>query len=408
MEISRLEKDEEVERPVDLGEVTKTVAPIVEDVRKNGDTAVLEYSKRFDDYKGKIQIQPGDIRKAYTQVDEDTLNAIRKAYENIKAFHKAQIPKDINMLLNGVELGQTARAIESIGIYVPGGKAAYVSTVLMCAAPARVAGVNQIVICTPPPVSPLVLLAADICGVSTVYAVGGAQAIAAMAYGTETIPKVDKIVGPGNAYVAAAKKLVFGDVGIDSIAGPSEVLIIADEQAEPKTIALEMLAQAEHDENALSVLVTTSEKVAKQTVEEVKKRTAECDRKEILEKSLANSRILIASSIDDAIGFSNRFAPEHLVILTKQDILDRIKSAGSVFIGNYASVAFGDYCSGTNHVLPTSGSARFQSGLNLDQFMKKLTWQRIGEGGYRQLSDIAVKLAKSEGLYMHAKAVEER
>jgi histidinol dehydrogenase len=329
---------------------------------------------------------------------------------NIRAFHEAQLQKDwMKEFSPGIKLGQRITPLETAGAYVPGGRATYPSTALMTVIPAKVAGVKEVIICTPPKqdgtVDPLTLAAAHIAGADRVFRVGGVQAIAAMAYGTETIPKVDKIVGPGNVYVTAAK--MYCGVAIDFPAGPSEVLIIADDSARADFIASDMIAQAEHDPNAVSILVTPSIELAEKVLQEIEEQLKSANRIEIIRKSLENAAIL-TGSLDECIEFSNKYAPEHLEIMTHEDILERIMHAGSIFIGQYAPVSAGDYASGTNHVLPTAGYARALSGLNTDHFIKKSSVQVIEKNGLDSISETIIGLAQAEGLWAHANAVKIR
>jgi histidinol dehydrogenase len=397
----------------DLSKVEAKVAEILAEVRSRGDAALREFTRRFDGVEvEELKVSEEEIEKARERVDRKLIEALELAKENIAEFHSRQLRNDWSYAKDGITLGQVFRAIESVGCYVPGGRASYPSTVLMCAIPAKVAGVSRVVVTTPPmkggEVNPLTLAACSIAGVDEVYRVGGAQAIAALAYGTESIARVEKIVGPGNVYVTAAKRLVSSEVAIDMPAGPSEVLIIADDSADAHFIALDMLAQAEHDPLATSVLVTTSLELAKQVREILEKETpARAEAKQAIE---ANGAILVASDIDQAIEFANMFAPEHLEIITRDDeaVLHKINSAGSVFLGSYSPVACGDYASGTNHVLPTAGYARAYSGLNVYDFLKVISFQKLSKEGLERLAKAIVPLAKAEGLEMHAKSVEAR
>jgi histidinol dehydrogenase len=337
------------------------------------------------------------------------------AASNIQKFHEKQKSSDwYAEISEGITLGQKITPLKRVGAYVPGGRAAYPSTALMTIIPARVAGVDEITVCTPPrsdgSIHPLTLAACHIAGADHIFKVGGVQAIAAMTYGTATIPKVDKIVGPGNAYVTAAKILVRNECEIDFPAGPSEVLIIADETADPSNIAWDLLAQCEHDPKATSILTTTSPSLATKVEEIITTELENCEREEIIKQSLQNAAILTASTMNECIEFSNNFAPEHLEIITRnpQEVLEKIQHAGSIFIGNYAPVSAGDYASGTNHVLPTAGYARAYSGLNIDHFTKKTTIQIINKKGLATLKDTIIHLAEAEGLYAHAKAVKKR
>ncbi|WP_456475002.1 histidinol dehydrogenase [Candidatus Pyrohabitans sp.] len=397
----------------DLSKVEAKVARIIDEVRSQGDAALRELTRRFDGVDvEELRVSEEEIKEARRRVEGKLIEALELAKQNIAEFHQRQLREEWKYARDGITLGQIFRAITSVGCYVPGGRASYPSTVLMCALPAKVAGVRRVVVTTPPmksgEVNPLTLAACSIAGVDEVYRVGGAQAIAALAYGTESIARVEKIIGPGNVYVTAAKRLVSAEVAIDMPAGPSEVLIIADDSADAYFIALDMLAQAEHDPLASSVLVTTSLELAgrvKEMLEELKPARAEA--KQAIE---ANGAILVARDIDEAVEFANMFAPEHLQIVIRDDesVLRRINSAGSVFLGSYSPVACGDYASGTNHVLPTSGYARAYSGLNIYDFIKVISFQRLSREALERLAEAIVPLARAEGLEMHAKSVEER
>ncbi|HDN65076.1 MAG TPA: histidinol dehydrogenase, partial [Methanosarcinales archaeon] len=362
-----------LDRETGIAKVKPAVSAILEDVKTRGDAALIEYTQQFDNVSlSAIEVEGDFISEAFEEIDSDILWHLETAADNIRRFHETQLEPELwlSEITPGISLGQKTSPLDCIGAYVPGGKAAYPSTALMTIIPAKVASVPEAVICTPPmpggdgSVNPLTLAAAAIAGADRVFAVGGAQAIAAMAYGTETVPAVDRIVGPGNVYVTAAKMLV--PTRIDFPAGPSEVLIIADESANPDFIAADMVAQAEHDSNAVSILATTSEAVADEAFELVRSRGADAVRSEIIEKSLEHGAILIFDSIDECIRFSNTFAPEHLEIMVRNplDVLNSVYNAGSIFVGDYAPVPAGDYASGTNHVLPTAGHAWTYSGLN--------------------------------------------
>ena len=401
----------------ELANVNETVASILADVRSNGDVALREYTHRFDGAKiDAIEVFQEEIKKAYNSIDKELIKHLEIAADNIRKFHEAQMPEKIwfMQLSPGIELGQKVTALTSVGAYVPGGRASYPSTALMTIIPAKVAGVRNVVMCTPPGpdgrVNPLTLAAAKVAGADHVYRVGGVQAIAAMAYGTESVMKVDKIVGPGNVYVTAAKMQIRDVAEIDFPAGPSEVLIIADDSAHPEMIAADMIAQAEHDPQSVSVLVTISEKLASKVKEEVLKQAQTTLRKEIVSLSLKNAAILIADSIEQCIDLSNSFAPEHLEIMTEDNnaTLENIEHAGSIFVGNYAPVPVGDYASGTNHVLPTAGYARMYSGLNIMHFLKVSSIQRISKEGLATIEDTVISLAEKEGLQAHADAVRMR
>jgi histidinol dehydrogenase len=406
-----------LDREAGIAKVKPAVSAILEDVKTRGDVALIEYTQRFDNVLlSAIEVESDSISKAFDETDSEILWHLETAADNIRRFHEAQLEPELwlSEITPGISLGQKTSPLDCIGAYVPGGKAAYPSTALMTVIPAKVASVPEAVICTPPmpggdgSVNPLTLAAAAIAGADRVFAVGGAQAIAAMAYGTETVPAVDRIVGPGNVYVTAAKMLV--PTRIDFPAGPSEVLIIADESANPDFIAADMVAQAEHDPDAVSILATTSEAVADEAFELVRSRSRDAVRSEIIEASLEHGAILIFDSIDECTRFSNTFAPEHLEIMVRNplDVLNRVYNAGSIFVGDYAPVPAGDYASGTNHVLPTAGHAWTYSGLNVGYFTKKSSIQIISKEGLSQIRDTVVAIADEEGLKSHADAVKAR
>ncbi len=409
--LTNIEIERLLKRQGELQEVMPSVTSILNDIKEHGDPALLKYTAQFDKASlGDIEVSHKEIHEAVFSLDKKLLIHLKKAASNIRAFHEAQVTKDwIKEFSPGIRLGQRILPLGSVGAYVPGGRATYPSTALMTIIPAKVAGVRQVIMCTPPnpdgTVNPLTLAAAHIAGADRVFRVGGVQAIAAMAYGTKTVPKVDKIVGPGNLYVTAAKMAC--GTAIDFPAGPSEILIISDESARADFIASDMIAQAEHDPNAVSVLVTPSETLAKQVMQEIELQIKEVARKEIINRSLENAAIL-TGTLEECIDFSNKFAPEHLEIMTKDDILGRIKHAGSIFVGSYAPVSAGDYASGTNHVLPTAGYARMFSGLNIDHFVTKSSVQIIEKKGLDGMSDTIIELAEAEGLFAHANAVRIR
>ena len=367
--------------PNNYTEYESTVNDIINNVKENRDKAVFEYTKKFDKADvdaSNIRVTEEEIKEAYELVDEKLLAVIKKALVNIRKYHEKQLQNSWFTTEDGIILGQKVTPIAKAGVYVPGGKAVYPSSVLMNVLPAKVAGVEKIVMCTPcgadGKVYPSTLVAANEAGVDEIYKVGGAQAIAAMAFGTESVPKVDKIVGPGNIFVALAKKAVFGYVSIDSIAGPSEILVLADETANPRYVAADLLSQAEHDEMASAILITTSEELAKKVSEEVDKFVEVLSRKEIIEKSLENyGYILVAEDMDEAIDAVNDIASEHMEIVTRDpfSVMTKIKNAGAIFIGEYSSEPLGDYFAGPNHVLPTNGTAKFFSALSVDDFIKK-------------------------------------
>jgi histidinol dehydrogenase len=418
--LSELEEGEVaalISRGLDVQSVMSTVVEIVNEVQEKGDRALTEQTERFDGVRiGKFRVTEDEIEKAQDQVPEKLKKALEIAVENVACFHHQELDRDLWMTETspGVLAGQKIVPLDSVGAYVPGGRAAYPSSAIMTVVPAKVAGVERVIVCTPPgkdgKVSPLTLVAAEMSGADEIYRVGGVQAVAAMAFGTETISPVQKIVGPGNIYVTAAKLLLRSTVEIDMPAGPSEVLIIADYTAEPEVLASDMIAQAEHDPQSVSVLVTDDEDLAIATKAEVEKQAKEAARREIVKKSLNRAAILTAGSMEVAIGFSNSFAPEHLEIIVRDPmaVLGEIRNAGSVFLGPYTPVAAGDYASGTNHVLPTSGYARLFSGLNVDSFVKKITVQQISKDGLELLSDAITILAEAEGLSAHAESVRKR
>ena len=401
----------------DVNNVLSTVSEILENVKNNGDEAIKAYTEKFDGVLlDDLKVSEDEIKKAYETLDDSLLTALKQAAANIEKFHRMQIPEEWEMEVNpGVTAGQIVRPINSAGCYIPGGRAAYPSSILMTVIPAKIAGVEKVVCVTPPQkdgsILDAILVAADIAGADEIYKVGGAQAIAALAYSTQSIPSVEKIVGPGNIFVTAAKKLVYGQVDIEFPAGPSEVLILADDTAIPKYLATDILAQAEHDPNASCFLVTDSEKLALETDEYVKQLTEIAPRREIIEESLSKSgKIIITDTFDEAIHVTNEYAPEHLIITTKDDdeTLSQIKNAGSIFLGTYSPVAAGDYGSGTNHVLPTGGGAKMYSGLSTEAFIKKPTVQRITKEGLKELSKTSVPIAEYEGFFAHANSFKTR
>lgn len=402
---------------IDSESVIKPVREIISDVRKNGDQSLKYYTQKFDGVSLRdFQVSSQEIDTALERIEPPVSEALESAAQNITKFHQAQLPPEWSInVQEGITAGQIIRPLEKVGCYIPGGRAVYPSTILMTVIPARVAGVEKVICCTPPDqngtVKDVVLAAAHLAGAHQIYKVGGAQAIAAMAYGTETIPMVDKIVGPGNIYVTAAKKEVYGMVDIDFPAGPSEVLILADEGGNPEYIALDLLAQAEHDPEAASVLVTTSPELAEEVSQLVKQELPLMKRREIIEESLAKyGHILVASSMEEAVRFTNRYAPEHLIIMTNEPEKEMkdINNAGSIFLGDLTPVAAGDYGSGTNHVLPTSFCARMYSGLSTESFLKKPTVQKITKEGLDNLEKTVVTLAEYEGLYAHAESFKRR
>lgn len=411
-ELSRL-----IDREVSLSDLMPNVSEIVEDVGRNGDEALSRYTEKFDGVKiEEFRVPEEEIEKAFDELEMDLTLSLERAAENIYSFHDEQRTKDLWLYetIPGVLVGQKVVPFDSVGAYVPGGRAAYPSSMLMTVVPAKVAGVSRVAVCTPPgkdgQINPLTLAAAYVAEADEVYRVGGVQAIAAMAIGTDSIKRVDKIVGPGNAYVTAAKMIVRNAVEIDFPAGPSEVLIIADDTADPALLAADMLAQAEHDPSSISVLVSTSKTIAEAALSQLKSQSGFAARKDIVRLSLQKSAILVADDLEEAMAFSNLFAPEHLeiVVCDPMGALELVRHAGSVFLGPHTPVAAGDYASGTNHVLPTSGFARFFSGLNVDHFTKKITVQKLTQNGLKEIGDDIIRLAEAEGLAAHAESVRRR
>ena len=404
--------------PNNYTEFEGRVNAIIEKVRSDRDEAVFSYTKQFDGADinaSNVLVTEEEIKEAYEQVDQTLLEVIRKALVNIRKYHEKQRQQSWFTSEDGIILGQKVTALEKVGVYVPGGKAVYPSSVLMNVLPAKVAGVDRIIMCTPPgkdgKVYASTLVAAKEAGVDEIYKVGGAQAIAAMAFGTESIPKVDKIVGPGNIYVALAKKAVFGYVSIDSIAGPSEILVLADETANPRYVAADLLSQAEHDEMASAILITTSEKLAREVSDEIDGFVQELSRKEIIQKSLDNyGYILVASDLDEAIDAVNEIASEHMEIVTKDPfhVMTKIRNAGAIFIGEYSSEPLGDYFAGPNHVLPTNGTAKFFSALSVDDFLKKSSIISYSRDALEPVYKDIVKFAECEKLTAHANSIKVR
>ena len=405
--------------PNSYGEFESRVNDIIQNVREKRDEAVFEYTLKFDGAtidQDNIRVTEEEIKEAYEQVDPKLLDVIRKALVNIRDYHAKQKQYSwFDSDESGIILGQKVTPLKTVGVYVPGGKAVYPSSVLMNVIPAKVAGVSNIIMTTPcgkdGKVYPSTLVAAKEAGVDAIYKVGGAQAIAALAFGTESIPKVDKIVGPGNIYVALAKKAVFGYVSIDSIAGPSEIMVLADETANPRFVAADLLSQAEHDEMASAILVTTSETLAEQVSVEVDKFVATLSRKEIIQKSLDNyGYILVADTMQDAIDTVNEIASEHLELVTKNpfETMTKIRNAGAIFIGEYSSEPLGDYFAGPNHVLPTNGTARFFSPLNVDDFLKKTSIISYSRPALEKIHQDIECFAENEGLTAHANSIRVR
>lgn len=404
--------------PNNYTEYEECVNDIIRDVRENRNQAVFEYTKKFDGAdinESNIRVSDEEIKEAYELVNPDLLAVIRKALVNIREYHQKQVQNSWFTSKDGIILGQKVTALAVAGVYVPGGKAVYPSSVLMNVLPAKVAGVEKIIMCTPcgkdGKVYPSTLVAAKEAGVDEIYKVGGAQAIAAMAFGTESIPKVDKIVGPGNIYVALAKKAVFGYVSIDSIAGPSEILVLADETANPRFVAADLLSQAEHDEMASAILITTSEELANKVSEEVDGFVKELSRKEIMQKSLDNyGYILVADNMDDAISAVNDIASEHMEICCRDPfhIMTKIRNAGAIFIGEYSSEPLGDYFAGPNHVLPTNGTAKFFSPLSVDDFIKKSSIISYSKDALMKVHKDIEQFAECEQLTAHANSIKVR
>lgn len=405
--------------PNNYGQYEATVNDIIKNVRENGDKALFEYTLAFDKFPlsgENIKVTKEEIKEAYAQMDPVLVEVIRKSAENIRSFHTKQLRNSwFDSREDGTILGMKITPIQRAGVYVPGGKAAYPSSVLMNVVPAKVAGVSEIIMTTPPSaegkVNPGTLVAADIAGVDTIYKVGGAQAIAAMAFGTQSIPKVDKITGPGNIFVALAKKAVYGYVSIDSIAGPSEILVLADETANPRYVAADLLSQAEHDELASAILITTSRTLAEEVSRQADLFTAQLERKEIIQKSLDNyGYILLAENMVEAIEAANEIASEHLEILTANpfDIMTRIRNAGAIFLGEYASEPLGDYFAGPNHILPTNGTAKFFSPVNVDDFIKKTSIISYSKEALFKVHKDIETFARSEGLTAHANSIKVR
>ncbi len=405
--------------PGQYGEYENTVNEIISNVRENKDDAIFEYTKKFDKWdisSSNIKVTFEEIEEAWNSFDKDLIGIMQRSADNIRSYHEKQRERSwFDTKEDGTILGQKITAIEKVGVYVPGGKAAYPSSTLMCIIPALTAGVDRIIMCTPADangkVYPATLVAAKITGVNEIYKVGGAQAIAAMAFGTQSVPKVDKIVGPGNIFVALAKKAVFGYVSIDSVAGPSEILVIADESADPKYVAADLLSQAEHDELASAILITDSKDLAKDVDRYVDEFTNKLERSEIIRKSLDNyGYILVADNMDEAVDAANAIASEHLEILTKDpyEIMTKIKNAGAIFLGAYSSEPLGDYFAGPDHVLPTNGTARFFSPLGVDSFIKRTSIIGYSRSALMRDCDDIMGFARAEGLTAHANSIGVR
>lgn len=405
--------------PNSYGEYEGRVSTIIDDIKSRRDEAVFEYTKKFDGYDlnaDNIIVTEDEIKAAYEEIDAGLVEIIRKALVNIRNYHAKQKRNSwFDATPDGTILGQKITPLARVGVYVPGGKAAYPSSVLMNVVPAKVAGVDEIIMCTPPGKDGKIycgtLVAAKEAGVDVIYKVGGAQAIAAMAYGTESVPKVDKIVGPGNIYVALAKKAVYGQVGIDSIAGPSEIMVLADESANPRFVAADLLSQAEHDELASAILVTTSRELAEKVSEETEGFLRELSRRQIIEKSLENyGYILLAKDMDEAVAVVNEIASEHLELVTKDPFqtMTKIRNAGAIFLGEYSSEPLGDYFAGPNHVLPTNGTAKFFSPLEVDDFIKKSSIISYSREALGAIHTGIEKFAQAEGLTAHANSIKVR
>lgn len=397
--------------------VTSAVTDILNNVKQNGDDAVREYTLKFDGHMpSKFEISREEIDSSPDKCDRDFILALYKAADNIRDFHARQKQQSwLEPKQNGVILGQRIRGLKRVGVYVPGGTAAYPSSVLMNVIPAKIAGVKEIVMVTPPQkdgtANPDILAAAKIAGVDRVFLMGGAQAVAALAYGTQSVPKVDKIVGPGNIFVATAKKLLYGTVDIDMIAGPSEILIVADKSANPKFLAADLMSQAEHDKMASAILLTTSEETANETAKELSRQMQTLERRDIIEQSLNDfGAIIVCKDVSEAVDFANELAPEHLELAVENpmEYIGRVDNAGSVFLGHYSPEPLGDYFAGPNHVLPTSGTARFFSPLSVDSFIKKSSFIYYTEPALSEAKDDIIKLAETEGLTAHANSIKVR
>ena len=409
-----LDRDTEEDRTVEA-----TVRSIIADIRSRGDAALMEYTARFDhlevDSVAALEMDPADLKQAYDTLDDNLKAALTQAAERIRVYHEYEKGESWSITEdNGTKLGQIVNPLDSVGVYVPGGKAAYPSSVLMTTIPAKVAGVEQIIMTVPTPwgeVNQTVLAAAYLAGVDRVFTIGGAQAVATLAYGTETVPNVDKIVGPGNIYVATAKKLVFGKVGIDMIAGPSEVVVIADDSANPDWAAMDLFAQAEHDELAQSILITDSKTLAEAVARSIEQLLPTLERKAIIRQSLEGYGAIIKThSIEESIDIANRIAPEHLELMVDnvEPLIGRIRHAGAVFAGRYSAESLGDYCAGPNHVLPTAGTARFSSPLGVADYQKRSSLVQASPQGAHEMAQIASKLARAESLTAHARSAEYR
>ncbi|EKO3843554.1 histidinol dehydrogenase [Vibrio harveyi] len=415
--LSETQQDSILERPAitEGANITAAVSEVIAKVRKEGDAALLELTEKFDRVQPEsIRVSTQEIDEASARLSEKMKNALEQAYENIAKFHKAQKPQPIKVETQpGVVCEQVTRPIQKVGLYIPGGSAPLPSTVLMLGVPAKIAGCRKVVLCSPPPIADEILYVAKLCGIDEVYNVGGGQAVAAMAYGTETVSKVDKIFGPGNAYVTEAKRQVSNDfrgAAIDMPAGPSEVLVIADETADPDFIAADLLSQAEHGPDSQVVLVTPSPVLADQVTDAVQRQLKELSRADIAEQALASSLIIIAESLTQSVSISNYYGPEHLIVQTKnpRELLPLLDNAGSIFLGDWSPESAGDYASGTNHVLPTYGYTRTYSSLGLADFSKRMTIQELSADGLKNLAPTVVTMAEAEGLDAHKRAVTIR
>jgi len=406
---------------VQFEDIKKELKKIINDVRNKGDNALLKFTKQFDNIEldlNELRVTEEEIENAYNHIDETLLESLRYAKKNLIKFNELQYSKlglDLFSVDKGVKIGQIIRPLEAVGLYIPGGKAIYPSTVLMAASPAYVAGVEKIIMCSPPQknkkIAPEILVAAKEFGITDIFKVGGAQAIAAMAFGTNTIPSVQKVIGPGNKWVNSAKQLLSNIIAIDTPAGPSEILIIADDTAEYKYVIVDLISQLEHDPDNIGIIVTNSSRLIEKIKENLEDYVNKSNRKNIIEKSLKNNSLIIkAVDLEECIEMSNLIAPEHLEILIKKPhtYLDSIKNAGAVFIGQYSPVPLGDYCAGTNHILPTGGNAAKYSGLNIYDFIKIIDVLECNKEGLQKLSNAAMKIAEFEGLFAHKKAIEER
>ncbi len=404
---------------MDIFSVEDSVREILKEVKDSGDSAIKSHIKKFDRWDvgeiSNLKIDTDSMREAYEALDSKLKSALHLAYDRIYNYHKKQTPSSwLDFESNGTILGQKVSPVDRAGLYIPGGKAAYPSSLLMNAIPATVAGVEEIIVSTPTPdgeINTLLLAAMHLCKIDKAYRVGGATAIGAMAYGTDSIPKVDVITGPGNIYVATAKKMVYGDVNIDMIAGPSEIGIIADEDANPSTLAIDLLSQAEHDEMSSSILITTSKRVAKESVDEIYRELDSLDRRDIAYSSIENrSAVIVVKDLLEAVSLMNKLAPEHLELMVNSpfELLPYVKHAGAIFLGKYTPEAVGDYIAGPNHTLPTGGSAKFFSPLSVENFMKKSSIISMSSKGIEEIGEACALLAKTEGLDAHKKSVERR